>query len=117
MKHLGYRIVSNTPNGLVTIYGQDPVDSRVGSIEQPGGEGLFLGNTPSFAVDYYSGLTDYPDVLLTYEFSDDDLINGEPQSSDSEMTVRRAKLVGKKLLEEGIKESVAKIRHRAGLPD
>ncbi len=112
-------MVAQTTKGLMTLYGKDRVIDKIGHIEEPGGEGLYLGNTPSFAMDYYGGLTDYPDVLLTYEFTDEDLIRGDPDAASSELVVKRAKLVGRKRLTEDKKllEEINDIRRRAGLDE
>ena len=115
MKYRGYRVVAKSPKGLVTLYGQDPVVSKIGHIDQPGGQGLFLGNTPEFATDYYGGLTEYPDVLLTYEFDEADLIRGEPDAVSSELVVRKAKLVDMKQVSESLEVELKDIRKRAGL--
>lgn len=90
---IGYRIVSNQDGTLVSIAGNDPVNSTVGSTVTIGGAGLYLGTSKKFVMDYYSGLTDYEDVLLTYEYSPDDLLSGNPDDTDGEITVRKAKLI------------------------
>jgi hypothetical protein len=90
---IGYRIVSNQDGTLVSLAGSDKVDPTIGSTTSVGGAGLYLGTSKDFVMNYYSGLTDYDDVLLTYKYDMDDVLSGNPDDSDGEITVRRATLV------------------------
>ena len=39
---------------------------------------------------YYSGLTDGDEVLITFSFSEQDVIEGDPETRQSEITVKKA---------------------------
>jgi len=100
LTRLGYRIVANKDGQLVSLYGSHKVSSKVGTIVRPGGKGLYLGTVKDFALNYYSGMSDYPDALLTYSYKIRDLVEGDPDSGitepphdGGEIVVREAKLV------------------------
>lgn len=64
------------------------------------GSGLFLGTTKDFCLDYYSCKGEdgaKPEMLLTYEFDDDDILRGQPDEN-GEVQVRKAKLVKKEIV-------------------
>ena len=99
-KRLGYRIVANQNGTLRTFMKGDIVNDEIGSVAQPGGAGLYLGTIKDFVFNYYSGMSAYPDVLLTYSYDINDLLSGDPESGISkpphdggEITVRKATLV------------------------
>ena len=48
----------------------------IGSVESSD-KGIFLGNSQDFA-DYYTGLTDEEDVLLVYEYNEEEILSGNP---------------------------------------
>jgi hypothetical protein len=54
-------------------------------------QGVYLGTSKKFVLDYYSGLTDDQELLLTFEYNPRDLIKGNPDE-DGEIKVQRAKL-------------------------
>ena len=91
--HKGYRIVAyNVAGGVAyTLQNHLPVDLEIGAQWSPGE--YFLA-TDQTLVEHYTGLSDDEDLLLTYEFTDDDIIRGEVAESCSEILVRTAKLVG-----------------------
>lgn len=107
LKRLGYRIVSNQNGTLRTFLSGDIVSGEIGSVVQPGGEGLYLGTIKDFVFNYYSGMSAYPDVLLTYRYNIKDLLKGDPESGISkpphdggEIIVRKATLVDIEYLPE-----------------
>lgn len=89
---LGYRIVSQSGDDLVTLAGGELVDATIDKEASYKGNGLYLGTTTKFVVDYYSGLSDLSDVMLTYSFDTDDVLSGDPTAKDGEITVRKATL-------------------------
>lgn len=94
MDRIGYRVVSWTEtDGLTSIAGGVRLGLEIGKMDDMPGEGLFLGTTREFCEDYYTGLTDGDDILLTYAYEDDDVLRGAPGSSAGEVTVRRARLL------------------------
>lgn len=89
----GYRVVSLQDGQLVSLAGNDLVDSTIGKVTTASGAGLYLGTSKGFVMDFYTGLTDFDDVLLTYKYDRDDVLSGDPHSKDGEITVRKAVLV------------------------
>lgn len=93
MERMGYRVVSYDPDtGLQSLYGRDLLDLQIGQNCTAAGRGLFLGTTRAFCESYYSGLTDDADILLTYSYDIEDLLEGDPDA-EGEITVRQARLV------------------------
>lgn len=94
-KFLGYRIVGYINNEYRTIYGNELLTPMIGKTYEFSGNGLYLGTSKKFTIDHYSELTDYDDVLLTYEYLLNDIIKGDPFSPVAgEITVRCAMLTG-----------------------
>lgn len=107
LQRVGYRIVSNQNGTLRTFAKGDIVSDKIGSVVQPKGEGLYLGTIKDFVFNYYSGMSAYPDVLLTYRYDISDLLRGDPEEGISkpphdggEITVRKATLVDIEYLPE-----------------
>ena len=96
---LGYKAVGYKDGQAYSLYGGHgmPVDLTIGSyIEGGGSKGYFLGSSKQYVLDYYSGLTDDDELLLTYEYSKDDVLNDSWDQNvvtDGEVRVRKAKLV------------------------
>jgi len=66
--------------------------ARVGSVVRL--KKFYLGTTEEFVIDLYSGLSDEPEVLLTYEYKDSDVVSGGPPDHPySEIVVKRARLL------------------------
>jgi hypothetical protein len=93
-ERIGYRIVSHSPSdGYLTVATHQPINPQIGMIETAAGAGLYLGTSKTFCLDYYTGLTDDDDVLLTYSYLLNDLLSGDPDATAGEVTVRKAKLI------------------------
>jgi hypothetical protein len=93
-KHKGYRIVDcDQAFNVKTIQTNSDVDLKIGSTIGGDNDRIFLGTSEQFVGDYYSGLTENDDVLLTYVYDDADIIQGDPSSSDSEIVVRKARFL------------------------
>ena len=75
------------------------VDIKLNSITQYK-TGLYLGTSKNYVLDYFSGGTDFEDLLLTYEYDKNDLIKGDPYSKNGEIVVKKAKLVNVEKVEE-----------------
>ena len=54
----------------------------------------FLGTTEQFATDYYSGMTDDQELLLTYSYDEADIVSGGDSMKGGEVRVSRARLEG-----------------------
>jgi hypothetical protein len=85
-----------------------PIDIGIGSIMEnnsPNFHGFFLGSTKQYVTDYYSGLTDDKELLLTYEFDDQDIIgNFNHENCDGEIRVKKAKLIAVEELDSSRKD-------------
>ena len=93
-KHKGYRIVDcDQAFNVKTIQTNSDVDLKIGSTIGGSNDRIFLGTSEQFVSDYYSGLTENDDVLLTYVYDDADIIQGDPSSKDSEIVVRKARFL------------------------
>lgn len=85
-------------NQAVSLYDKNIVyPLSPGSVESDS-TGIYLGSSREFCIDYYSGLTEYPDVLLSYEFNEEDLLRGDPNHPMDELLVSQTKLVGHELV-------------------
>jgi hypothetical protein len=92
-KRKGYKIVGFDGRRAYSLARtSDTVNINEGSVDVYGGQGLFLGTTPQFVKNYYTGLTDDQDLFLTYEYEESDLLGGDP-NSNGEIKVRKAKLL------------------------
>ena len=96
-KFLGYKIVGlkKDTRQAYSIYSKEPINISIGSVTGFNGEGLFLGTSKDFCLDYYScGTLDEDDeLLLTYEYNQQDIIQGDPNSMNGEIQVKKGVLV------------------------
>lgn len=89
----GYKIVGWHPvkQQAFSIYDRSPINIKIGSVEQ--GRNFYLGTTRQFCTDYYRGLTMFQDLLLTYEYSPEDIVGPDKNPPpNSEVIVRKAVL-------------------------
>ena len=103
----GYKIVGYDDNRYYSLYDQSPINTQIGSIASMGGHGLYLGTSVEFCKDYYSGLTDDNEALLTYEFLPQDIIKGNP-TGEGEIQVRSATLVAVQNLSQSVSPDMGK---------
>lgn len=73
---------------------------RRGYVIQMSGKGTFVSPNKQYVLDYYSGNND-KEVLLTLEFSEDDITSGQHTLNDREpeLTVRKAKVIAFKVMD------------------
>lgn len=101
-KYFGYKIV----HGLITDrYAKSIYDGSIiplyKSWQNFPKNGLFLGTTKDFCLDYYSVKGEEgaeSEMLLTYEYDNNDVIKGYPEDKNSEVQVSRARLVKKEVV-------------------
>lgn len=90
---IGYKIVGWDGKRAFSLYQTNKtVNITIGSIDK----NIYLGTTRQFVLDYYSGGTDYQDLLLTYQFRPEDVIKGDPDDKGpggGEIIVQQAKLI------------------------
>jgi hypothetical protein len=91
---VGWKVVGYDDGKLISLYDGRRYPGKIGAIHSPSG-GLYLGHPKQFVIDYYTGSSEYQDALLTYQYSEMDLIpgSGSPQDSEGEVIVRKARLV------------------------
>lgn len=96
---LGYKVVGQSADArLFSLYDGSTINAEPGTIESRRG-GLYLGTSEEFVTDYYTGMTDEREALLTYRYSSADLISGDPDS-EGEVKVAKAELVSVQEIEE-----------------
>lgn len=66
------------------------------------GKGIYLSNSEEFVKTYYSGLSDYDEVLLKIKYDPNDIIMGNNKNSESEFTVSNGKIVDFEILSENM---------------
>lgn len=98
-RYFGYKIV----HGLMSdTYAKSIYDGSLISLRKSWqyfhGHGLYLGTSKNFCLDYYSCAGEEgakPEMLLTYEFTDVDVLRGDPEYNNGEVQVSKARLVKK----------------------
>ena len=87
----GYKIVAYEGDKFFSLQNPDlEYHAKIGTVESPT-NGMFLGTTKDFVLDYYTGMTDKQDALLVYTYDPADVISGNP-NEDGEIKVTQAKL-------------------------
>jgi len=81
-----------------------PIDINIGSwMDNQTPAGFFLGSSKEYVLDYYSGLTDDPELMLTYEYDSDETVDrsvADHSVTPGEIRVRRAQLVAVEQIEK-----------------
>lgn len=86
-RHVGYKIVGYL-NGQAFSLANSSITYPLVPGNMTGD--TFLGTSEQFCIDYYSGLTDEAEMLMTYSYDDQDIISGSPDGG--EVRVRQARL-------------------------
>ena len=89
---MGYKTMTYDPdrNMVVSIASPDMAYSAtVGTVIRMPGNGLYLSGDKQLVIDYYTEMTDGPEVIVTFEFKGDDVVTGTADGS-GEYTVRSA---------------------------
>lgn len=93
----GYKIVAHEDGKLYSLQNPDlQYNVKMGTVETPT-NGMFLGTTKNFVIDYYSEMTDKEDALLVYEYDPEDVISGQVDE-EGEVKVTKAKLVSMEVI-------------------
>lgn len=99
---IGYKVM-RTEDGKI-ISGRDSrisFEPEVGKVLKMGGNGLYLSPDKEYTLDYYSGLAE-TEVLLTLEFDPEEIITGNLEDKEPEISVPNATIVD---IEELVEES------------
>ena len=90
-KLVGYKIMSYVNGKIISLAKPDIViPKRIGSTISAVGNGVYLSPSKAFVIRHYSGLTDFDDVLLELEYNKQDVITGDPDYKEGELSVSRA---------------------------
>lgn len=101
-KQIGYKCMAYEDGKAVSLANKElAFDLRLGANLSMSGDGVYLSNSRDLVVDYYTGITDNDEVLLTLEYDDKDLIDGNLLDKESELTVKKAKIIGAELFVDG----------------
>jgi hypothetical protein len=104
---LGYKIVAFDGENFLSLQNPDKIyDIEIGD-NLSDKNGVFLGTTKDFVIDYYTELTDFEDCLITCKYNLKNLIKGNPEE-EGEVLVRNCEVIGIKLLSEDIKKESSK---------
>lgn len=92
-KIVGLNIGTNTP---YSIYNKKPIETVIGKKYLYNNNGLFLGTSKQFCMDYYACGTPDEDkeLLLHFMYEDKDILKGEPMYPNGEVQVSEATLIG-----------------------
>ena len=94
INYTGYKVVQFNDGKAFSLYQQEKeYPLSIGS-EISDANGIYLGTSEKFCIDYYSELTDYDDILLIFSFNKEDILKGDPSSPSGEILVTKAKLKG-----------------------
>ena len=99
-KYIGYKIVGwdSKRKRAFSLYDVKTTYQISKGAVHKSDKGLYLGTTRNFVTDYYSGQTDYDDLLLTCEYFDSDIIKGNPHDRNGEIVVRQYKIIATEVI-------------------
>jgi len=111
-KYIGYKTVGwdSKKKRAFSLY--DPkitYDAKRGKSHKSS-NGLFLGTTREFSIDYYSGQTDYDDLLLTCEYNETDILRGDPKSRSGEVVVKEFRIIKVEVIKNEFKIETIKLK-------
>ena len=96
---VGYKIMNT--DGRKVISGADSRQSfnlKKNAEIRMKGDGIYVGTSKQYVLDYYSGLADR-EVLLTFHFKKEDITSGNIEDREPELSLRSAKLIDWEFLE------------------
>jgi hypothetical protein len=94
---LGYKGVSYNPETRTasSFWGGGEIDLTIGGwayTDSP--KGMYLGSDKDYVLDYYSGMTDGEEILLTYQFNIEDALSiCDTSACSGEIRVKKAQLI------------------------
>ena len=67
---LGYKVMALEGRQFVSLANDTfRIPAKIGTVVRMPHPGLFMGSTEQFVLDYYTGLTDETEVLVTFKFA------------------------------------------------
>lgn len=93
-KKLGYKVMPIENGHIVSGANKrlGEMELRVGAnIEMPG-NGIYMSPLREYVLSHYSGLAD-EEVLITFLFDTDEMVTGNLEDAEPEISVRKAKIM------------------------
>lgn len=87
----GHKVVAYDKGRAYSLYNKNTTyNLAIGSMTGD----TFLGTNEKFCLDYYGGVIDEPELLLTYSYDTSDVVSGSPNGGPNggEVRVRQARL-------------------------
>lgn len=97
-KELGYKVMRYENGQLISGANKRlQFPAKVGEVLEMPGNGIYMSPNKDYVIDYYSGLAD-DEVLITFEFDPNDITFGNLTDKESEVAVKKAKILDLKKL-------------------
>jgi hypothetical protein len=103
---VGYRVVNIDDDGNLVSQADSRVKlpARVGVMHEIPGGGMYVSNSKDYVKDYYWHGNEDPEdpiqALMTYSFSLEDILEGNPHDREPELSIRRGKVLNIQRLED-----------------
>lgn len=99
MVMIGYKVMPLSDDGQQILSGANsrlsfPLDTC--ELSMPG-NGIYLALSKEYVLDYYSGLSER-EVLLTLEFNESDILSGNIEDKEPELSVGKVTIINKTLI-------------------
>lgn len=106
MKGIGYKIMRFENEILVSgANSRLSFPSKIGTIVKMGGNGIYMSPNKDYVIDYYSGLSEN-EKLIGFEYNTDDIITGNLEDKEPEISVNQAKIISIEDINEGMNENI-----------
>ena len=91
---IGYKVMEIKDGMLVSLADDNfNIPANIGTTIEFPGQGSYLSPNKEFVLQYYSGLTDNDEALVTLEFDPADIKSGSMDDLESEISVSKAKII------------------------
>ena len=106
MKGIGYKIMRFENKVLVSgANSRLSFPSEIGAIVKMGGNGIYMSPNKEYVIDYYSGLAEN-EKLIGFEYNTDDIITGNLEDKEPEISVNQAKIISIEDIDEEMNETM-----------
>jgi len=106
MKGIGYKVMRFENEVLVSgANSRLSFPSKIGTIIKMGGNGIYISPNKNYVIDYYSGLAEN-EKLIGFEYNIDDIITGNLEDKEPEISVKQAKIISIEDIDDEINESI-----------
>jgi len=106
MKRVGYKVMAFKENCDLIRAGANGnltyeiEEFREGSVLEMPGNGCYLALDEDYVMDYYSGLAE-KEILIKMEFDTDDIITGDINDKEPELSLSKVKILDVQVIEDG----------------